>query len=87
MLKSIGLFRADSHFKISLQIVSHILAYTSSCINPLLYAFLSENFRKAFRKVSLEDIMFCFISIIYFTVYLGVEFRGKKMQFIKYMYT
>lgn len=27
------------------------MAYTSSCINPLLYAFLSENFRKAFYKV------------------------------------
>ncbi|XP_050070365.1 allatostatin-A receptor-like [Anopheles maculipalpis] len=51
VLKSVDVFVADSHFKISLQIVSHVLAYTSSCINPLLYAFLSENFRKAFRKI------------------------------------
>ncbi|KAL1394441.1 hypothetical protein pipiens_011953 [Culex pipiens pipiens] len=43
-------FVPDTYFKISLQIISHVLAYTSSCINPLLYAFLSENFRKAFRK-------------------------------------
>uniref|UniRef100_A0A182XW95 G-protein coupled receptors family 1 profile domain-containing protein n=1 Tax=Anopheles stephensi TaxID=30069 RepID=A0A182XW95_ANOST len=50
VLKSVDVFKADTHFKISLQIVSHVLAYTSSCINPLLYAFLSENFRKAFRK-------------------------------------
>lgn len=52
MLKSVGVFVTDTSFKISLQIISHVLAYTSSCINPLLYAFLSENFRKAFRKVS-----------------------------------
>ncbi|XP_049285260.1 allatostatin-A receptor-like [Anopheles funestus] len=51
VLKSVDVFKPDTHFKISLQIVSHVLAYTSSCINPLLYAFLSENFRKAFRKI------------------------------------
>ena len=54
VLKSVDVFKPDTHFKISLQIVSHVLAYTSSCINPLLYAFLSENFRKAFRKVGLH---------------------------------
>ncbi|KAI4503850.1 hypothetical protein M0802_001253 [Mischocyttarus mexicanus] len=36
---------------IIIQIVSHILAYTNSCVNPILYAFLSDNFRKAFRKI------------------------------------
>ncbi|XP_055588424.1 allatostatin-A receptor-like [Uranotaenia lowii] len=51
VLKSVGVFVADTYFKISLQIFSHVLAYTSSCINPLLYAFLSDNFRKAFRKI------------------------------------
>lgn len=33
------------------QIVGHVLAYMNSCVNPILYAFLSENFRKAFNKV------------------------------------
>ncbi|CAK9816958.1 Allatostatin-A receptor [Anthophora quadrimaculata] len=36
---------------IMLQIASHILAYTNSCVNPILYAFLSDSFRKAFRKI------------------------------------
>lgn len=36
-----------------IQIVAHVLSYMNSCVNPILYAFLSENFRKAFRKVIL----------------------------------
>lgn len=36
---------------IMVQIASHILAYTNSCVNPILYAFLSDSFRKAFRKI------------------------------------
>ncbi|OAD62574.1 Allatostatin-A receptor [Eufriesea mexicana] len=36
---------------IMFQIASHILAYTNSCVNPILYAFLSDSFRKAFRKI------------------------------------
>uniref|UniRef100_A0A8P4K612 G-protein coupled receptors family 1 profile domain-containing protein n=1 Tax=Dicentrarchus labrax TaxID=13489 RepID=A0A8P4K612_DICLA len=33
------------------RIVSHVFSYGNSCINPVLYAFLSENFRKACRQV------------------------------------
>ncbi|XP_066513275.1 galanin receptor type 1-like [Hoplias malabaricus] len=33
------------------RIVSHCLAYGNSCVNPILYAFLSENFRKSCRQV------------------------------------
>ncbi|XP_023234664.1 allatostatin-A receptor-like [Centruroides sculpturatus] len=36
---------------IAIQIAAQILAYMNSCVNPILYAFLSDNFRKAFRKV------------------------------------
>ncbi|CAK1546911.1 unnamed protein product [Leptosia nina] len=40
-----------TYFTVTAQIVSHVLAYMNSCVNPVLYAFLSENFRIAFRKV------------------------------------
>lgn len=33
------------------RIISHCLAYGNSCVNPILYAFLSENFRKACKQV------------------------------------
>lgn len=33
------------------RIISHCLSYGNSCINPILYAFLSENFRQACRQV------------------------------------
>jgi allatostatin A receptor len=56
LLKSLGLYHAQTSFTIALQIFAQVLAYISSCINPLLYAFLSENFRKSFRKVSTFSI-------------------------------
>jgi allatostatin A receptor len=55
LLKSLGIYHADTSFTIALQIFAQVLAYISSCINPLLYAFLSENFRKSFRKVSYKS--------------------------------
>ncbi|XP_030613821.1 galanin receptor type 1b [Archocentrus centrarchus] len=36
---------------LAFRIVSHCLSYGNSCVNPILYAFLSENFRKACRQV------------------------------------
>ena len=34
-----------------LQICSHVLAYTNSCLNPILYAKMSRNFRCGFSQV------------------------------------
>ena len=31
------------------QIASHVLAYANSCVNPILYAFFSPAFRRAFQ--------------------------------------
>ncbi|XP_017265521.1 galanin receptor type 1 [Kryptolebias marmoratus] len=33
------------------RVVSHCLAYSNSSVNPVIYAFLSENFRKAYKQV------------------------------------
>ncbi|XP_015522125.1 allatostatin-A receptor isoform X1 [Neodiprion pinetum] len=50
VIKSLDLYPMTAA-AVMVQIVSHVLAYTNSCVNPILYAFLSDNFRKAFRKV------------------------------------
>lgn len=50
MTKSLNLYPLTTT-TIMVQITSHILAYMNSCINPILYAFLSDSFRKAFRKI------------------------------------
>ncbi|CAG9804066.1 unnamed protein product [Chironomus riparius] len=50
VLKSLDAYHQTTML-VAFQIISHVLAYTNSCINPILYCFLSENFRKAFRKV------------------------------------
>lgn len=56
VLKSVDLYgRPMNPPRIVVQIASQILAYTNSCVNPFLYAFLSDNFRKSFRKV-----IFCY---------------------------
>ncbi|KAH7703544.1 CBN-NPR-9 protein [Aphelenchoides avenae] len=34
-----------------IQISSQVLAYTNSCLNPILYPLISENFRKGFMRV------------------------------------
>ena len=39
-----GMYRTTPA-SISLQVISQILAYSNSCVNPILYAFLSEPFR------------------------------------------
>ncbi|VDK43835.1 unnamed protein product [Anisakis simplex] len=42
-----------------IQILSQVLAYTNSCLNPILYAFLSDNFRKGFTRIFTVAINIC----------------------------
>ncbi|EDW30011.1 GL15947 [Drosophila persimilis] len=41
VLKALNLY-GGSHLSVIIQIISHVVAYTNSCINPILYAFLSR---------------------------------------------
>ncbi|CRK97661.1 CLUMA_CG011046, isoform A [Clunio marinus] len=51
VLKSLQMYET-TRLTVSIQIFSHVLAYTNLCIaNPILYNCFSENFRKAFRKI------------------------------------
>ncbi|KAI4801111.1 hypothetical protein KUCAC02_000037 [Chaenocephalus aceratus] len=40
-----------NHTTYVLRILSHLVAYTNSCLNPIVYALISKHFRKGFRKV------------------------------------
>ncbi|KAM7381127.1 hypothetical protein PAMA_012119 [Pampus argenteus] len=40
-----------NHTTYVLRILSHLVAYTNSCMNPIVYALVSKHFRKGFRKV------------------------------------
>ncbi|KAL3831312.1 hypothetical protein ACJMK2_023081, partial [Sinanodonta woodiana] len=37
-------------FMYGVKIFAHSLSYANSCVNPFVYAFLSDEFRKSFRK-------------------------------------
>ena len=52
LLKSFGYYDIQVSGLVILQIITHCLAYCNSCLNPILYAFFSPNFRSAFRAVS-----------------------------------
>ena len=48
LLRKLHLYDISSTALIVLQIVTHCFAYFNSCLNPILYAFFSPNFRTAF---------------------------------------
>jgi len=62
---------------------SHLLSYLNSCCNPLVYGFMSRNFRRGFkaalRCALLSLNVFCLISamlIIYFNYFPFNRLRG-----------
>ena len=48
LLKSLHIYDINSSARLIFQIVTQCLAYCNSCLNPILYAFFSPNFRLAF---------------------------------------
>lgn len=50
MIQSFGTFD-QSAVSAGFQMASNCLAYMNSCVNPILYAFLSENFRRSFMRL------------------------------------
>ena len=49
VIQTFGFYPTEVSY-IGLQMASNCIAYMNSCVNPFLYAFLSENFRRSFRK-------------------------------------
>ncbi|KAL8588374.1 hypothetical protein ACOMHN_024751 [Nucella lapillus] len=57
LMQQLNIYPPDILF-IGIQLASNCLAYMNSCVNPILYAFLSENFRRSFRK-----FLCCYIQV------------------------
>ena len=65
---------------IHVQITAHVLAYTNSCLNPLLYAKMSNNFRRGFSQVN--GVTFsCDLFNLDLDLSLMLEEEGKQSQF------
>ncbi len=53
-----------------LRIVFHLLAYVNSCVNPIVYGFMSKKFREAFKK------LFCSQNID--NIFVSIEMHHKQ---------
>ncbi|XP_010216350.1 PREDICTED: galanin receptor type 2 [Tinamus guttatus] len=40
-----------NHVTYALRILSHLISYANSCVNPIVYALVSKHFRKGFKKI------------------------------------
>lgn len=71
LLKSFSTFEVTVT-NISLQISSHVLAYSNSCVNPILYALLSPPFLTGFRQGCI-----CFCIPVFTKLYYEWSFHLK----------
>lgn len=51
LLKAFGFYSTESNGAVIFQIFANCLAYFNSCLNPILYAFFSTNYRAAFWNI------------------------------------
>lgn len=60
ILRYVGVLFTVDHAKIkSFALSSHLLLYTSSAINPVIYTIMSGKFRTAFRQMICKDVTIC----------------------------
>src|SRR5260370_38655173 len=59
MLTSVGILEPlnEGYLK-PLRTVAHLMSYVNSCINPIVYGFMSKNFRASFRA-ALSKCLHC----------------------------
>ena len=50
ILEKLNLY-SKNNFTVSIMLGANFLAFMNSCVNPIFYAFLSENFRRSFKKL------------------------------------
>ena len=51
LLKAFGIIDCTSNECVTMNVFAQCLAYCNSCMNPILYAFFSTNYRAAFWEI------------------------------------
>lgn len=66
---------SQSPYIVAIFLLAGCLGYSNSAVNPILYAFLSDNFKKSFMKVSPYEMKFEFVLLNAVFIDQGVHLR------------